>query len=114
HALGIIPFMPKKPETTLVRPIVSLYLGVLRHATGMYDAITALLPRVEGKEEFSDPAIVALLIAVFANLRTESRGAHARTDFLLKHDKAQRCKMTLSDVLEIAHSSVLKDKVLLT
>ncbi len=79
--LGTIPITPKKPDTTLIRPIVSQCLGVLRHAADMHRAIAALLPFVEGEEESSDPAIVALLIAIFAHLRTESRGAHARTDF---------------------------------
>ncbi|RWA30094.1 L-aspartate oxidase, partial [Xylella fastidiosa subsp. fastidiosa] len=85
-------------------------LGVLRHAADMHRAIAALLPFVEGEEESSDPAIVALLIAIFAHLRTESRGAHARTDFPLKHDTTQRRNMTLEDVLEIAHSRIAQRK----
>jgi L-aspartate oxidase len=48
--------------------------------------------------------VVALLIAVFASLRTESRGAHARTDFPLKLQHAQRRMMNLSDALDIARS----------
>ncbi|AAF84730.1 L-aspartate oxidase [Xylella fastidiosa] len=110
HPLGTIPITPKKPDTTLIRPIVSQCLGVLRHAADMHRAIAALLPFVEGEEESSDPAIVALLIAIFAYLRTESRGAHARTDFPLKHDTTQRRHMTLEDVLEIAHSCVAQRK----
>ncbi len=42
----------------------------------------------------SDPAIVALLIAVFASLRAESRGAHARTDFPAE---AGRCRTAEND-----------------
>ncbi|EWG14297.1 hypothetical protein [Xylella fastidiosa] len=51
-----------------------------------------------------------MLIAIFAHLRTESRGAHARTDFPLKHDTTQRRNMTLEDVLEIAHSRIAQRK----
>jgi L-aspartate oxidase len=53
----------------------------------------------------SDPAIVALLIAVSAMLRTESRGAHARTDFPLKHESTERRSLRLSDALDIARTT---------
>jgi len=45
------------------------------------------------------------LIAVFASLRAESRGAHARTDFPLKRAEAARRKMTLAEALEIARAT---------
>jgi L-aspartate oxidase len=50
----------------------------------------------------SDPAIVALLVAVFALGRRESRGAHARTDFPAPASVASRQAMTLAAALDLA------------
>ena len=94
------------PDPSLVRPIASRHLGVLRNAGAMHGAIAALLPLFDGDGPAADPALVALLIAVFASLRTESRGAHARTDFPLKLPHAQRRTMRLSDALDIARSAI--------
>ena len=94
------------PDASLVRPIVSRHLGVLRNAGAVHGAIAALLPLAESNNAAADPAIVALLIAVFASLRTESRGAHARTDFPLKQQHAQRRMMRLTDALDIARSVI--------
>jgi len=104
-ALSAMPAMPGLSNTALVRPIVSRHLGVLRHAGAMHGAIAALLPLAEEEGPASDPAVVALAIAVFASLRNESRGAHARTDFPLKYPVARRRTMTLVQVLESAHAA---------
>jgi L-aspartate oxidase len=92
-------------ETAIVRSIVSRHLGVLRHGTSLEDAIGALLPLAEEDGPSADPAVVALLIAVSAMLRTESRGAHARIDFPLKRARAERRTMTLSAALDIARAT---------
>lgn len=94
------------PDPSPVRPVVSRHLGVLRNAGAIHGAIAALLPLFDSEGPAADPALVALLIAVFASLRTESRGAHARTDFPLKQHHAQRRMMRLSDALDIARSVI--------
>ncbi|WP_047457961.1 L-aspartate oxidase [Rhizobium rhizogenes] len=94
------------PDASLVRPIVSRHLGVLRNAGAIHGAIAALLPLAESDNAAADPAVVALLIAVFASLRTESRGAHARTDFPLRQQQPQRRMMRLIDAVDIARSVI--------
>ena len=92
------------PDASPVRAIVSRHLGVLRNAGALQGAIAALLPLAETDGPFADPAIVALAIAVFAMLRKESRGAHARTDFPLRLPVAERRFMTLADVFDVARA----------
>ncbi|OWW04729.1 L-aspartate oxidase [Rhizobium sp. R72] len=92
------------PDASFVRSIVSRHLGVLRNAGALRGAMAALLPLAESDGPCADPAIVGLTIAVFAMLRKESRGAHARTDFPLALPVAERRFMTLADVLDAAHT----------
>ncbi|HTR16358.1 MAG TPA: L-aspartate oxidase [Acetobacteraceae bacterium] len=73
--------LPVAPDPAVVRPILSEHLGVLREATGLKAAITALLPLAEAGGAAADPATVGLLLAVAALRRQENRGGHARTDF---------------------------------
>jgi L-aspartate oxidase len=98
------PALPSVADLTTVRTIVSRPLGVLRNANGIRDAIAALLPLVDEEGPSTDPAIVALLIAVFALQREESRGARARIDFPRKLAVAQRQTMRLTQALKIARS----------
>jgi L-aspartate oxidase len=96
--------MPEPADTSAIRPIMSRYLSVLRDGDDLDAAIALLLPMSERGGHASDPALVALLIATFAKLRRESRGAHARTDFAAKLPFAERRFLTMFDAVEIAGS----------
>ncbi|MDM9625535.1 L-aspartate oxidase [Rhizobium sp. S152] len=89
-------------DASIVRPFVSRHFGVLRNATSLRAAIAGLLPLAESEAAAANPACVGLLMAVSALLRTESRGAHARTDFPSKDATARRRIMTLAEALDFA------------
>jgi len=72
---------PPPPDPRRARPIVSKTLGVERDGETLRAAIRAFAPLVAERGPSADPAAVALMIAVAALRRQESRGAHARTDF---------------------------------
>jgi L-aspartate oxidase len=80
------------------REVMTQGLGVLRHAAGMQQAIAALHP-LAGHD---DAALAALMIAVAALRRRESRGGHFRTDFPVRAAVAQRTFLTLDDAMQDA------------
>ncbi|GLR68869.1 L-aspartate oxidase [Acidocella aquatica] len=78
HTSKATPALLQIPEASpLVREICSQYLGIYRNARGLQSAIAQLRPLAA----HSGPALVALLMALSALRRRESRGAHTRTDF---------------------------------
>jgi len=63
-----------------IRRLLSAHVGVLRDADGLGRAIRGLAAIVERQTAAAAPALVALMMAVAALDRTESRGSHTRTD----------------------------------
>ncbi|MBR0752550.1 L-aspartate oxidase [Bradyrhizobium jicamae] len=95
--------LPPAPDPSVVRPILSRGLGVLRDRDGIADAIHALYPIARGNGAASDPAIVGLMIAISALRREESRGGHYRTDRPETLRSAKPSELSLADALAAAH-----------
>ncbi len=87
--------LPAKPVVAPLRPTVSAAVGVLRDRAGLLRGLETLLPLARGEGAESDPALVALMIAVAALDRCESRGSHSRTDWP-KTDPRQATSRTLT------------------
>lgn len=89
--------------TTLLRRTMTDNLGVVRDGTRMRAAIGTFdrLRREARGADLRNMATAALLIAVSAERREESRGAHFRTDFAAPREElAGRSTLTLADALE--------------
>ena len=99
-----VPRLPAAmPDPTTIRDLVSAHLGVLRDRAGLLAGIEALLPLARGTSAAADPALVALMIAVAALDRRESRGGHYRTDWPEADPwQARSRRLTLADALAMA------------
>ncbi len=93
-------------DPSIVRPILSRGLGVLRDRHAIGRAIRGLYPIANQGDAASDPALVGLMIAVAAYRREESRGGHYRTDFPDTLPSAVPSSMTLADALDAAREIV--------
>lgn len=72
--------LPLRADPRPVQAIISKAAGVLRDGDGLCAGIEALLPIAKGDSAAADPALIAVMIAMAALERRESRGAHFRTD----------------------------------
>jgi L-aspartate oxidase len=97
-------FLPSRPDPAAVRPILSRQLGIERDAEGLRSAIAALWPPALGHGPLADPAITALMIAISALRREESRGAHFRRDFPHTSTEARHSRIKLREALAAARS----------
>jgi L-aspartate oxidase len=94
--------LPPRPDPSVVRPIMSRGVGLMRDRDGLSAAAGALLPLASSHTAASDPATVGLMISVMALRREESRGAHARTDFPQRDAVARRTTLRLADAIAAA------------
>lgn len=106
-----LPEAPRQYALQSVQPIMQRHLGIIRNGSGLMDAICKLMELYK-KAEFPDnPAIIALMIAVCAYNRQESRGAHCRSDFPTQAPEAKRTFTDWSQTLqqaEMLYHSVVK------
>ena len=100
--LAVLP-LPVRPDPAPLRATVSAAAGVLRDRAGLLAGIEALLPLARGDGHQSDPALVALMIAVSALDRRESRGGHFRTDWPEADPwQAKSWSLTMRDAFRMA------------
>jgi L-aspartate oxidase len=102
--------LPPPSDPAAVRPILSRGAGLERDREGLQQAVRALLPLATGQHAKgpgaeSDPAIVALMIAVSALRREESRGAHWRTDFPERTSEPRRTTLRLAEAIATAQEN---------
>lgn len=98
--------LPGASDASIVRPILSQGLGVLRDRHAIGRTAQNLFPIATGESTASDPALVGLMIAVAAYRREESRGGHYRTDFPDTLSSAVPSSITLADALGAAREIV--------
>ncbi|MCX5479971.1 L-aspartate oxidase [Kaistia geumhonensis] len=98
------PLPPDNPGP--IRPILARHAGVLRDADGFRQAVRDLLPLASGRTATADPALAALLVAVGAYRRRESRGAHFRSDHPARETFPRRTFLTLDTVMSAASEIV--------
>ena len=94
--------LPPRPDASGIRPIVSAALGITRNGEALREAVATLLAIETSGESASDPALVALMMAVAALGREESRGSHYRSDFVERKPHAVSSRLTLGDAFEAA------------
>ncbi|HEY1243472.1 MAG TPA: L-aspartate oxidase [Hyphomicrobiaceae bacterium] len=80
-----------------VREVMSREVGVRRDGASLRAAVHALRPHAFGDGAVADAALVGLMIATAALVRTESRGAHCRTDFPRPLPQARRMSLRIGE-----------------
>ncbi|MGX9182212.1 L-aspartate oxidase [Mesorhizobium sp. BHbdii] len=91
-----------RPDPSCIRPVVSHALGIIRDGETLRQAVAALLQIAAHNAAASDPALVALMIAIAALRREESRGSHYRSDFPARSSDARPSRLTLKMAIQAA------------
>ncbi|MER9949556.1 L-aspartate oxidase [Mesorhizobium sp. M0047] len=92
---------PPRPDPSSVRHVVSNGLGVIRDGQALSDTVETLLPIAVRNTAASDPALIALMIAIAALRREESRGSHYRSDFPARSAQARSSRLTLASAMTV-------------
>jgi L-aspartate oxidase len=100
---------PPASDPSIVRPILSQGLGVLRDRQAIGRAIRSLYPIAMSRTAASDPALVGLMMAISAYRREESRGGHCRTDFPESLPSAIASSICLPDALTAARDIIASE-----
>lgn len=98
----LVTMVPSRPDPASVRQLVSDGLGIVRHGATLCEMVETLLPYAAGNTPVSDPALVALMIAIAALRRKESRGSHYRSDFPERNADALPSRLTLDKAMQVA------------
>ncbi|HKY01175.1 MAG TPA: L-aspartate oxidase [Burkholderiales bacterium] len=94
-----IPRVAGGAEVQHLRDLMTRNVGVTRDEASLTEAIHELSDVAFGRSAVADRALAGLFIAVAANMRTESRGAHFRRDHVeLRDEWAHRIELTLADL----------------
>ncbi len=92
--------VPPRPDASRISPIASHALGIERDGQTLRAAAMMLAPIAAARDAASDPALVALMIAVAALRRKESRGSHFRTDFPRRDTQPRSLRLTFDGAFE--------------
>ena len=95
---------PSPPVPAAVRPILSRAAGVMRDRESLQSAVGPLAALARFGSATTDPAVVALMIAVAALRREHSVGAHCRVDFPERPATPTRSRLTLAEAFDDAEA----------
>ncbi|MER9882073.1 L-aspartate oxidase [Mesorhizobium sp. M0118] len=98
----LVATLPPRPDPSSVHHAVSNGLGVIRDGQALSDTVETLLPIAVRNTAASDPALIALMIAIAALRREESRGSHYRSDFPTRRAQARSSRLTLASAMTVA------------
>ncbi|ESY78562.1 hypothetical protein X739_31820 [Mesorhizobium sp. LNHC220B00] len=93
---------------TLLPIAVRNGLGVIRDGQALSDTVETLLPIAVRNTGASDPALIALMIAIAALRREESRGSHCRSDFPTRRAQARTSRLTFASAMTVAAELILR------
>lgn len=104
-----VPALPPAPDPAPLRATVSAALGVMRDRAGLLAGLDALVPLARGSGPQADPALVAMMIAMAAIDRRESRGGHFRSDWPERDAwQARSGTLTLEHALRMADYAIAR------